>query len=49
MNNIYLFFIVTNSASSKGNNTCDKQMQLLSDTKSFMDVIAGVPREANTV
>ena len=44
IDNFYLFFVVTNNnkEDSTGNsiNTCDKQMQLIWDTRHFMNVIA---------
>ena len=44
IDNFYLFFVVTNNnkEDSAGNsiNTCDKQMQLIWDTRHFMNVIA---------
>jgi hypothetical protein len=44
IDNFYLFFVVTNNnkEDSKGKsiNTCDKQMQLIWDTRHFMNVIA---------
>jgi len=44
IDNFYLFFVVTNNnkEDSSGNsiNTCDKQMQLIWDTRHFMNVIA---------
>ena len=44
IDNFYLFFVVTNNnkEDSTGNsiNTCDKQMQLIWDTRYFMNVIA---------
>jgi len=39
INNIYLFFVVSNNK-NKGLETCDKQIQLLDDTKKFMEVIS---------
>jgi len=41
--NFYLFFVVSNNLKVKGSTqieTCDKQIQLLYDTKDFMDIIA---------
>jgi len=39
INNIYLFFVVSNNK-KEGLETCDKQIQLLDDTKKFMEVIS---------
>jgi len=39
--NFYLFFVVSNNFKKDGNiDTCDKQLQLLYDTRVFMDIIA---------
>ena len=43
--NFYLFFVVSNNQKGKkgdatGLETCDKQIQLLYDTRDFMDIIA---------
>jgi hypothetical protein len=43
IDNIYVLFVVSNSANNNNENTCDKQQKLLSDTKIFMDVIAEEP------
>ena len=44
IDNFYLFFVVTNNnkedSARKSINTCDKQMQLIWDTRHFMNVIA---------
>jgi hypothetical protein len=44
IDNFYLFFVVTNNnkedSTGKSINTCDKQMQLIWDTRHFMNVIA---------
>ena len=44
IDNFYLFFVVTNNnkedSVGKSINTCDKQMQLIWDTRHFMNVIA---------
>lgn len=40
--NIFLFFVVTNNKNKKDDSTCDKQMKLLYDTRTFMDVVAGI-------
>jgi hypothetical protein len=40
--NIFLFFVVTNHPNKKNESTCDKQMKLLYDTRTFMDVVAGI-------
>jgi len=43
-NNFYLFFVVSNNkkedGSKEGLETCDKQIQLIYDTRKFMDMIA---------
>ena len=43
--NFYLFFVVSNNQKGKkgdstGLETCDKQIQLIYDTRDFMDIIA---------
>jgi len=43
IDNIYVLFVVSNSANNNDENTCDKQQKLLFDTKLFMDVIAEEP------
>jgi hypothetical protein len=40
--NIFLFFVVTNHPNKQDKSTCDKQMKLLYDTRTFMDVVAGI-------
>jgi hypothetical protein len=47
--NFYLFFVVSNNLKGdikNGVETCDKQLQLLYDTRNFMDVIAHEKPEA---
>jgi hypothetical protein len=43
-NNFYLFFVVSNNKKDDGTQngleTCDKQVQLIYDTRKFMDMIA---------
>jgi hypothetical protein len=49
-NNFYLFFVASNSKGPTDLETCDKQVQLIYDTRKFMDMIAntnakGITRE----
>ena len=39
-NNFYLFFVVSNNKKESGLETCDKQVQLIYDTRKFMEMIA---------
>ena len=47
-NNFYLFFVVSNNKKSNGLETCDKQVQLIYDTRKFMDMIANENAEGIT-
>ena len=43
IDNFYMFFVVSNNLKQKGDHkieTCDKQLQLLSDTQAFMNIIS---------